>query len=349
MSAKTTPLYPLYKGKARTFNFEGWEMPLWFTSIEDEHMAVRTNAGVFDISHMTRTRIEGREATLFLDYALTAKISGLKAGRLAYTYVLNENGGIIDDGIVFSLSEDSFVFVTNACTHPKLFLTLKQRAKRFPSVRVEQDSENNAMIALQGPNSLKILKQKLSLDMSQKRKFELVTTDSLIVSRSGYTGEDGVEIIGNKERTSELFQAFIEAGAKPCGLGARDTLRLEMGYPLGCVDINESVNPYEVGGERFVDFTKDFVGKSALLGIKPTRRLRGVISDTQVVLRSGYEVTLESGVTTRLTSGTLSPILKKGIALAFFPLSVKAGERGSVKIRAQEVLVSVVDPPFIKK
>ena len=345
-----TPLYPVYADRARFIDFYGWEMPVWFSSIEREHMAVRRNAGVFDISHMKRTYVRGKRAADYLDYLCGAKPSALKKGRLAYTHVLNERGGIIDDGIVFRLAEDEFLFVTNACTTQRMSSWMTEVAARGGfEVELEDRGGREAMIALQGPASLSVLKDTTGLDMASVRKFECVPYSRLLVSRSGYTGEEGVEIVGPSQDVLEVFEGLLGKGVEPCGLGSRDTLRLEMGYPLACVDFNEETNPYEMDAQRFLDFTKKFIGREALENLKPTRLLKGVITDDRVVLRGGYTVECSPDVRAKLTSGTLSPVLGKGIGLGFFPTSVETGSRVSVEIRGKTYSATVVRPPFIKK
>ncbi|MEM0121670.1 MAG: glycine cleavage system aminomethyltransferase GcvT [Thermoprotei archaeon] len=344
-----TPLYPVYGDKARFIDFYGWEMPVWFSSIEKEHMAVRRSAGVFDISHMKRTYIRGRHAADYLDYLCGARPSALKIGQLAYTHILNERGGIIDDGIVFRIAEDEFLFVTNACTAKRVPEWLSAVANRGGfDVEFEDRGVGEAMIALQGPVSLHVLRDVIALDMSSTRKFECVGFNQLLVSRSGYTGEDGVEIVGPSQSVAEIFEDLLKKGVMPCGLGSRDTLRLEMGYPLACVDFNEETNPYELNAQRFLDFTKRFIGKDVLENTKPTRIVRGVITDERVVLRGGYIVEYSATAQTKLTSGTLSPVLGKGIGLAFFPLDVEVGSRVSVDVRGVKHQATVVKPPFIK-
>lgn len=347
---KRTPLYPAYADRARFIEFYGWEMPVWFTSIEREHMAVRKSAGVFDISHMKRTYVKGKQAPHYLDYLCGAKPSALRVGQLAYTHVLNHRGGIIDDGIVFRLSQEEFLFVTNACTATRLSAWMREilDLKGFEA-ELEELGPKEAMIALQGPSSLLFFKAVTGIDMSSTRKFECVLQSQLIVSRSGYTGEDGLEIVGPSEQVLELFEKLLKSGVEPCGLGARDTLRLEMGYPLACVDFNEDTTPLEMGAQRFIDFTKDFVGKEALLNANPTKLMRGILTDERVVLRGGYTVRCPPNVQTKLTSGTLSPILGKGIGLAFFPPETPLGAKVEVEVRGKAYSASIVKPPFIKR
>jgi aminomethyltransferase len=325
-------------------------MPVWFTSIEREHLAVRNNAGVFDISHMKRTYIDGSHASAYLDYLCGARISSLRLGQLAYTHVLNERGGIIDDGIVYRLGENRFLFVTNACTAQRMPTWMTTVAERGGfHVNLDGGGSGEAMIALQGPRSLDILKTATGLDARGLGKFESTVHGGLLVSRSGYTGEDGVEIVGQKDGVTRIFEELLGAGAEPCGLGSRDTLRLEMGYPLACVDFNEDTTPLEMGAQRFLDFTKEFIGRAPLLDAKPKRVLRGVLTEDRVVLRGGYTVEYGGDQSTTLTSGTLSPILNRGIGLAFFPLELTVGTKVKVDVRGTKYLANVVKPPFIKR
>lgn len=343
---KTTPLYDAYPRGASFIDFYGWNMPVWFDSIEREHMSVRTASGVFDISHMNRTRVKGRDAASFLDLMCTANASLTKPGRLMYTYLLNEKGGIIDDGIFTRLAEDEFLFVTNACTKERVDGWLLEHSRGFAHLSLEPDSVDNAMIALQGPTSLELLRRVLGVDLTTMKRFEALVQGGAIFSTSGYTGEKGAEVVAGGEYLRTAFRKLVEAGAKPCGLGARDTLRLEMGYPLACVDTNEDVTPLELGGERFVDLTKKFVGREGLLGRRTSRRFMGVITDGTVVLRGGYTVVLD-GDMIPLTSGTLSPVLKRGIGLGFFPAGTEAGKRVKVSTRRGEVGGTITIPPFL--
>lgn len=344
-----TPLYTIYKDRARFIDFYGWEMPVWFSSIEKEHMAVRRSAGVFDISHMKRTYVRGKQSPQYLDHLCGARPSALRAGQLAYTHILNERGGIIDDGIVFRLSQEEFLFVTNACTSTRVSSWMKQvlDSKGFEA-QLEDPGHNEAMIALQGPESLQAFRATTGADMSSTKKFECTRQGELLVSRSGYTGEDGLEIVGPADHVVRLFEELLKRGVEPCGLGARDTLRLEMGYPLACVDFNEETTPLEMNAQRFLDFTKEFIGREALLNAKPTRLFRGVLADDRVVLRTGYTVRYSAGQT-KLTSGTLSPMLGKGIGLGFFPPQVEPGTRVEVEAKGKSYPATVVKPPFIKK
>ncbi|MEM3671037.1 MAG: glycine cleavage system aminomethyltransferase GcvT, partial [Thermoprotei archaeon] len=249
-----TVLYDFYPANARFIDFYGWELPVWFSSIESEHKAVRSDAGVFDISHMKRTRFSGEGAGEFLDYLCTAPVSRAKPGKLVYTYMLNEKGGIIDDGIVFKFDEESYLFVTNACTSERVESWFREAERKLgKKVEIQKDEESRGMIAVQGPRALDRLNHVSGLDIGGLKRFEMIRGNGWVASRSGYTGEDGAEVIAGQEFLVKLFKSLVDAGVKPCGLGARDTLRLEMGYPLGCVDTNESVSPVELGGSRYLD------------------------------------------------------------------------------------------------
>lgn len=347
---RETALHHLYAGKARMIEFNGWDMPVWFSSIEKEHLAVRNAAGVFDISHMNRTDIEGADAEKLLEYACDAGISGLGTGDMRYTHMLNENGGIIDDGIVFRLEDEHFLFVTNACTETRVnhWLARLVSAGNYQA-RLRHEGPDRAMIAVQGPRAAQALHAILGTDIQELGRFKFVIRDSLIVSRSGYTGEDGAELIGSGPAVGEVFERLLGSGVEPCGLGARDTLRLEMGYPLGCVDVTEEVTPLEMGAEKLIDFSKDFVGKSAIVGKVATRRFRGVLTDQPAVLRGGSEVLSGGRKVGVLTSGTLSPVLKRGIGMGFFPADLQPGSELTVNLRGRLLGASLTKPPFIRK
>ncbi|MCL5788691.1 MAG: glycine cleavage system aminomethyltransferase GcvT [Candidatus Marsarchaeota archaeon] len=345
-----TVLYDYYGDKARMIDFNGWEMPVWFTSIEAEHFAVRRNSGVFDVSHMMRTRFVGDAAGELLDKLCTAQIAKARVGKLIYTYVLNDEGGVADDGIVFKLSQTDYLFVTNACTRDRLRKWFREQSEPLGSrLEVFEEPADRGMIAVQGPGALEALRSTGLADLSTCKRFELVTQGPWIASRSGYTGEDGAEVIADGEVIRGVYAKLLSLGVTPCGLGARDTLRLEMGYPLSCVDVDESVNPLELGGERHIDFSKEFIGKSAITGNAPRRRFMGVMVDEAFVLRGGYSVHGESGWNAKLSSGTLSPVLKRGIGLGLLPAEAKTGEGVTVDVRGSRVRGVVASTPFIRK
>lgn len=347
---KHTPIFEIYRDSARLIDFNGWEMPVWFSSIEKEHLSVRRKAGVFDISHMTRSIVKGEQAASYMDYLCGAKLSSLKVGKLGYTHVLNEKGGIIDDGIAFRLSVDEYLFVTNACTERRTSEWFPRVASEHGfKVEIKRDSPDNGMLAVQGPSALQAVNEECGVNLSNKQRFELAVWNESIFSRSGYTGEDGAEIIGSGETLRKIFRGLLSRGVTPCGLGARDTLRLEMGYPLGCVDVDESVTPFEMGAQKFLDLQKEFVGRSALLNYSPSRRFRGVITEEPAVLRGGYEVECPNGELVKLTSGTMSPILRRGIGLGFFSTSVEPGQPVTVRLRERLLRAKVVKPPFLQK
>jgi aminomethyltransferase len=343
---------------AKMVDFGGWDMPISYGSQIDEHHQVRRDAGMFDVSHMTVVDLRGDQVRAFLRKLVANSVDKLqKSGKALYTCMLDEQGGVIDDLIVYYLAEDFFRLVVNAATREKDLAWINAQAAPF-GVSVTERPEL-AMIAVQGPNAREKVIGLLSADTAPAArkigKFvatEAVTQDGvpLFVARTGYTGEDGFEIVVAQEQAVALWDALLAAGVKPAGLGARDTLRLEAGMNLYGQDMDETVSPYEAALAWTVALEegRDFTGRAALEAQKAAgvpRQMIGLVMDEKGVLRHGQTVLTAAG-NGEILSGTFSPTLGKAIAFARVP----SGELGDVRvdIRGREVPVRVVKFPFVR-
>jgi aminomethyltransferase len=343
---------------AKMVDFGGWDMPISYGSQIDEHHQVRRDAGMFDVSHMTVVDLRGDQVRAFLRKLVANSVDKLqKSGKALYTCMLDEHGGVIDDLIVYYLAEDFFRLVVNAATREKDLAWINAQAAPF-GVSVTERPEL-AMIAVQGPNAREKVIGLLSSDTAPAArkigKFvatEAVTQDGvpLFVARTGYTGEDGFEIVVAQEQAVALWDALLAVGVKPAGLGARDTLRLEAGMNLYGQDMDETVSPYEaaLAWTVVLDEGRDFTGRAALEAQKAAgvpRQMVGLVMDEKGVLRHGQTVLTAAG-NGEILSGTFSPTLGKAIAFARVP----AGELGDVRvdIRGREVPVRVVKFPFVR-
>ena len=343
---------------ARMVDFGGWDMPLNYGSQLDEHHLVRRDAGMFDVSHMTVVDLAGDHTRAFLRHLLANDVDKLrKRGKALYTCMLNDAGGVIDDLIAYYLDEANFRLVVNAATRDKDLAWITAQAAAFGVVVTERPEL--AMIAVQGPTARERVGTLLSADTAPAaaRLGKFVATEAvmkdgtpLFIARTGYTGEDGYEVIVHQDHAVALWNALLEAGVKPAGLGARDTLRLEAGMNLYGQDMDETVSPYEAALAWTValDGDRAFVGRAALeaqLAAGVPRQMVGLVMDEKGVLRHGQAVRTAAG-DGEILSGTFSPTLGKSIALARVP----AGELGDVRvdIRGREVPVRVVKFPFVR-
>ncbi len=343
---------------ARMVDFGGWDMPIHYGSQIEEHHAVRREAGMFDVSHMTVVDLHGGQVREFLRRLVANNVDKLKKpGKALYTCMLNPAGGVVDDLIVYYLTEQWFRLVVNAATRENDLAWIASQVVGF-DVEVRERPEL-AMIAVQGPHARERMHSLLSPDAAKRAqalgKFmaaEVTGPDDmpLFVARTGYTGEDGFEVIVPAEHAVALWNALHAAGVRPAGLGARDTLRLEAGMPLYGQDMDESVSPFEAGLAWTVamDGERDFVGRAALqaqLAAGVPRQMIGLVLDEKGVLRHGQTIRSQAG-DGEVLSGTFSPTLGKAIAMARVP----HGELGEVRvdIRGREIAVRVVRPPFAR-
>ena len=360
---KTTPLNAVHRASgARMVDFGGWDMPVHYGSQIDEHHAVRRDAGVFDVSHMRVVDLHGDGALAsprtFLRHALANNVDKLKTpGKALYSCLLRSDGGVLDDLIVYYLREDLFRLVVNAATADKDIAWLSDLAlRRAPGLRIVP-RDDLAMIAVQGPAARDKVWHAIpdsEAATGRLEPFNAATVDTpfgeLFVARTGYTGEDGFEIVVPAMHAEALWRALVSHGIASCGLGARDTLRLEAGMNLYGQDMDESVSPLESGLAWTVDLAgeRDFIGRAALEAHPAKRQLTGLLlQDPGGVLRSHQRVQTERG-DGEVTSGTFSPTMKQSIALARLPVGVAAGDVVQVEIRGRHLDARVVKPPFVR-
>ena len=341
-----TPLYELHKRlKAKFVPFAGWDMPVSYSSILDEAVAVRTSAGIFDVSHMGRIFVRGTRAGEFLNYVTTNDVFKLKDGDVQYSLILNERGGTVDDITVYKLSQEEFMLCVNAANREKVWKHLQNLASPF-GVDLEDRSQELVQIALQGPRAVEIL-ERFYPSVGELRFYTFKTFGDTIVSRTGYTGEDGFEIYIPPEGGLELFKKLLEF-AKPCGLGARDVLRIEAGYPLYGCELGEDLDPREANLGRFIKMDKEFYGKEGLLKRgEPQRKLFGLKLEGRRIARQGVKVKRGDETIGEVTSGTYSPNLKASIALAFLNRTIERGQEVEVLLGRQAVKAVVTSPRFI--
>ena len=328
---------------AKMVDFAGWHMPIQYTSIVSEHNAVRERVGIFDVSHMGQIFISGKDASSFLSYVTTWDVNKLSEGDCRYCHILNNDGQIIDDTIVYTFSNQDYMLVPNASMISKVFDWLNLNSSNF-EVNIYNKSEEFFCLAVQGPESLRLLRQYFNLSITP---FKLIKSDNLIISGTGYTGEKGYEIMGPISESQNIWESFLEMGAIPIGLGARDTLRLEKGYLLSGTDFNGSQTTLESGYSWVIDWNHDFIGKERLLVQKDGeyKSLSGILLEERGVLRPGLEVYFEGKKMSELTSGSLSPILKRGIGLSYLDLPI--GATVNVSIRNKQLKGRVIQTPFL--
>jgi len=326
MGLKRTPLYDLHVSLGgRMVPFAGWDMPVQYTSILEEARAVRSRAGIFDVSHMGRMLIRGADACALLNRVLSPDIPQIRIRRARYGLICNEDGGIIDDAIVYRLGRERYMLVPNASNADAVAEWVEKWRRPSDDVEVSIVTEDLAMIAHQGPAAQMMLMTLTDYDVSTLRLFRTVETDvagfSAIVARTGYTGEDGFEIMVPSADAPAVWQALCDAGATPCGLGSRDVLRLEAGLPLHGNDIDVSINPFEAGLDRFVHLDREeYVAKGALERIRdegPGRRLIGFRMVGRGIARTGYGLYSGREKVGHVTSGSFSPTLDMAIGMGY--------------------------------
>lgn len=351
---KQTPLNAAHHAAgARMVDFGGWEMPLHYGSQLEEHHKVRNDAGMFDVSHMQVVDLNGEGSRDFLRTMMANNIDKLTLpGKALYSCMLNEQGGVIDDLIIYFMREDWFRIVVNAGTAEKDLAWMEaQRQKLAPQLTLTP-RRDLAMIAVQGPNAREKLWAAMpgSREISEQLKpFQAVEMGTMFIARTGYTGEDGFEVMVPAKAAPFLWQTLQEQGVAPIGLGARDTLRLEAGMNLYGQDMDESVSPLESGLAWTVDLAspRDFIGKRALTSTTVTRQLAGLLLLDKGVLRSHQKVITPHGEG-EITSGGFAPTLNQSIALARLPAAVATGDTVQVEIRGKLLNAQVVRPPFAR-
>ncbi len=349
---KRTPLYSAHADMgAKLVDFGGWEMPLHYGSQVDEHHKVRNDCGMFDVSHMQVLDLKGEDCRNFLRYLVANNVDKLKeSGKALYSAMLNREGGVVDDLIIYYMNESWFRIVVNAGTAEKDIAWMQEKANgRAVDIAIRSDL---AMIAVQGPNARERLWQAIpgSKDATESLKpFYAAQYGSYFIARTGYTGEDGFEVMLPSDDAENLWNALNSLGVAPIGLGARDTLRLEAGMNLYGQDMDEQTNPLEAGLAWTVDLKseRDFVGKDALLS-KPVKfQLAGLLLVDRGVLRSHQPVSTPCGEG-EITSGTFSPTLGQSIALARIPKEILPGDEVRVTVRDKQLRAKVVKYPFAR-
>jgi len=358
---KKTPLYSLHVDLgARMVNFAGFEMPVSYSSITQEHMAVRKNAGLFDVSHMGEFFVEGPQALDFMQFVTTNDVCRLNFGQAQYSCFTNDQGGIVDDLLVYYLGDDRYMMVVNAGNIEKDLFHLRQYVHLF-NVNLINASESWSLLALQGPKAKDILQKLTETDLFQIPYYNfdfgtVASHDDVIISNTGYTGEGGFELYCQNSQAVGIWKSLLEVGKEmdllPCGLGSRDTLRLEKGYCLYGQDIDENTTPLEAGLGWIVKFSKDFPGKEILEyqkihGIQ--KKLVGFVVQEKFIPRNGYIIQSFGGeVIGKVTSGTLSPILEKPIGLGYVKTDfAQFGNEIYIEIRNNLVKATVVKLPFV--
>lgn len=373
---KRTPLFAAHqKLGGKLIEFGGWEMPVHYTSITDEHLAVRSAAGIFDISHMGEVTVSGPVAAEFLNHVLTNDIAKLTPGLGQYTLMCNERGGVIDDLYAYCLSEGVYLLIINASRIEPDVAWLQTRAREFgrsEDLRLTDASHNYAAIAVQGPRVKEFIAQCVPGLACSARRVPVVTDlqkneiggftcgkSNLLVSRTGYTGEDGFEIVGGDEAICRMWDLLLEKGQpygiKPCGLGARDTLRTEVCYPLYGHELNEDTSPIEAGVGFFVALEKgDFVGRSVLAQHKAGGARKKCVAFKMVGKtappRPGYPVWTTGVKVGEVVSGTQSPSLNQGIGMAYVPPGLAKAETPiEIEIRGKMAPAVIVAKPIYRK
>lgn len=357
MELKKTHIYAYHAEHGNMVDFGGYAMPVWYEGVIPEHNAVRNSCGIFDTSHMGRVWVEGKDTLKFLDYVVTNDLSGLNEGNGIYSVMCLPTGGIVDDLILYKMGPERFFVVYNAGNREKDLAWLNKNTKGF-KVKLTDVSNKVAMIAVQGPKAVEVLGKLSDINVSEVPRFNIaslkVSGIDCLAARTGYTGEDGFEVfvldctLEQPEKALKVWNDLVAAGAKPCGLGARDSTRLEAGLWLYGNDIDESINPIEAGLRWVVKMKKPgyFIGKRALQkiieeGVKKT--LVGVMMEERGIPRHGYEILDGENPIGLVTSGGMSPTLDVGIAMGYVPPEYKElGREVNIRIRKNLVKGKVV-------
>ena len=361
---KRTILFETHKNAgAKLVDFGGWEMPVNYGSQIEEHLATRTNCGIFDVSHMAAVDVIGIDAKSFLEKVVANNVNKLKNnGQALYGCLLNEHAGVIDDLIVYRLDPNYRLVINAATAHTDLEWLTKQASafgdvKLIPRRADLNNSQNpQGMVAVQGPNALNLIKQaipELVNAASELKVFHAACVETslgeIMIARTGYTGEDGAELLIPLANTAKAWDLLVNAGAQPAGLGARDTLRLEAGMNLYGQDMNDQTSPLDVGLSWTIDRStdRDFIGRSALEKTPQQFVFMGLILQDKGVLRA-HQIVKSSKGQGEITSGTFSPSLQKSIALAKLPINSEVGDIVQVVIRDKELNAIVVKAPFVR-
>ncbi|MHB1426936.1 MAG: glycine cleavage system aminomethyltransferase GcvT [Gemmataceae bacterium] len=357
-----TPLTDWHRRhQAKLMEFGGYEMPVEYTGIIEEHVTVRTGVGMFDVSHMAEFEVQGPDSAKFLDYLVTNQPSQLDLHQALYTPMCLESGGTVDDLLIYRLAEDKFLLVVNAGNYPKDWQWVLEHARGFSGIQIRDVASHTGLIAVQGPKAMAVLSTLTDFPLHVIEYYHAapdvqVAGVPVYLSRTGYTGEDGFELYVKADETEALWEAIWRQGAVPIGLGARDTLRLEARLPLYGHELSAEITPLEAGLNPFVRLAgkENFLGKEALvqqksLGIR--RKIVG-LEVTGGIARAGYPVVTVEGQEPAgyITSGSYSPTLKKSIALALLPVDMaKLGSTWEVLVRGRAMSATVVRTPFYRR
>ena len=358
---KRTPLFGSYaKYGGKTIDFGGWELPVQFSSIKEEHDAVRNRAGLFDVSHMGEIFVEGPDAEAYLQKLLSNDISKIAIGSAQYNAMCYDNGGVVDDLLTYHLDDNRYLLCVNAANIDKDFEWML--SQKFGDVTITNKSNDYAQIALQGPLAEEVLQTLTSENLVNIKYFKFkdnvdVLGHCVLVSRSGYTGEDGFEIYGTPEAIIDLWGKILEAGKEkgvvPAGLGARDTLRFESCLPLYGQELSAQITPLEAGIGFAVKLNTDFIGRDALAAQKEAglkRKLVGIEMIGKGIPRHGYKVWKDGQQIGEVTTGTQSPMTKRNIGLALMDISLATiGTEVEIEIRGKFIPAVVVETPFYKR
>lgn len=356
---KRTPLYDEHIAlNAKMVDFAGWEMPIEYTSLFDEHNYVREDVGIFDVSHMGEFRVQGKDAQKFVNYILSNDVSQIKDGQILYTFFLNEKGGVVDDLLVYKVSEANYYLVVNAANIEKDWKWITSHSDNY-NVQLINESDITAEVALQGPKAESLLQEFVNIDLKKLTFFTFSDECELsgipvLISRTGYTGEDGFEIYSKNEDIIKIWEILLKAGAKPCALGARDTLRFEAALPLYGHELSDEISPLEAGFGFFVKLQKesDFIGKAALVeqkqeGLK--RKIVGLQMMDRGIAREGTKVFSGEKEVGWVTTGYKSPTI--GLSISNALLEIQYTEMGTeleVDIRGRRKKVKVISKQFLK-
>jgi aminomethyltransferase len=358
-----TPLHAAHERLgARMVPFAGYEMPVQYRSIIDEHRTVRAAAGLFDLSHMGEILVSGQEALAFVRYALASDPGRLEPWQAQYSMLCTDEGGIIDDLICYR-TDEGYLIVCNASNRVMVVEHLERLVAHGDfDARLDDRSERTALVAPQGPRSAELLASMTDVDLGELGNYRSVPGSvagvECLIARTGYTGEDGFELFCDARRAERLWDALLEAGEafglQPCGLGARDTLRLEAGMPLYGNELDRDTNPFEANLGRVVKLDKgEFVGRAALAQIQqtgPARKLVGLVMRENAIARGGYAVRIDGEVAGHVTSGTASPTLGQKIAMAYLPARhAEIGREVEVVVRERPYRAEQVKLPFYRR
>ena len=332
--------------------FAGFDMPIQYTSIIDEHNAVRHHCGVFDVSHMGEVIVTGPDAARFVNHIFTNDVNAVQPGKVLYGMMCYPDGGTVDDTCICKLAEDKFFLTINAANIDKDDAWIDKNAEGF-DIHIDYASDRYGQLAIQGPESEQVVETVLGIPCHELNFYEVKTVGDILISRTGYTGEDGFEVYGSHEWIISCWDKLMDAKVTPCGLGCRDTLRFEVGLPLYGDELSKDISPVMAGLSIFVKFDKpEFIGKEALLKQKTegvAKRLRGIELDAHAVPRHGYPVLKDGQQVGEVTTGYRLISVDKSCAVALVDSALKLGDRVEIQIRKKTFPGTVVKKKFYDK